>query len=114
MENGEITDGQITASSSRNRFPPRYARLNGHSCWQLRSNEPTEWIQVDFEQSVWLTGVATQGANPDGYLGYVSAYTVQYKDSSSNWQNIPNRENTNKVGEAVVWNGSNVLKILDN
>ena len=87
MESGEITDDQITASSYRDFYPPYLARLNGISAWRpgpyygVQYNVP--WIQVDFQRTLWVTGVATQG---HALRDFTEAYFMEHRlSNSSNW-----------------------------
>ena len=88
MENGRITDSQITASSSytANIYydRPHNARLNGVSAWAAGLGDNDPWIQVDFVQDLWVTGVATQGYGPAWVR--VQAYFIEHRiNGSSNW-----------------------------
>ena len=77
MESGEIRNDQITASSEDDEFPSYQARLNGESAWRPNSDYlPQQWIQVDFQRTLWVTGVATQGL--PGSFDYVESYLIQY------------------------------------
>ena len=69
MEDGQIKDNQITASSIHDSDHAEvHARLNrpggsgrGAGAWCVRSNNQNEWIQVDFGGLQRITGVITQG-----------------------------------------------------
>lgn len=47
MQNGQIKDRQITASSVRGQELPHYARLHGKKFWCARTKSKTEYLQVD-------------------------------------------------------------------
>ena len=83
-----ITDDQITASSSytSNTYfdRPYNARLNGVSAWAPDVGDNDPWIQVDLEQDLWVTGVATQGYGPAEI--HVQEYFIEHRiNDSSNW-----------------------------
>ena len=47
MQNGEIKDRQITASSVRAEEFAKYARLRGKKYWCAKAKSKTEYLQVD-------------------------------------------------------------------
>ena len=47
MENGDIKDSQITASSSRTGDLPKYGRLNSKKQWCPAEASKEEYFQVD-------------------------------------------------------------------
>ena len=47
MQNGEIKDRQITASSVRAEEFAKYARLKGKKYWCAKAKSKTEYLQVD-------------------------------------------------------------------
>ena len=68
MENGNIDDNQITASSERPFYKAVNARLRYKNQqgrpfgWQPKNSRYTEWLQVDLLLDNYIvTGVATQG-----------------------------------------------------
>ena len=68
MENGSISDSQITASSQDSgRHAARLARLNYRGTpiiagsWSARSDDLRPWLQVDFGAKVNVFKIATQG-----------------------------------------------------
>ena len=69
MENGAISDDQITASSIWNsESRASNGRLNfiatGRSrtgSWMSKTKDRNQWLQVDFQRSVIITGISTQG-----------------------------------------------------
>ena len=93
MEDGRITDSQITASSEwRSNHGAIYARLNrpaqsGTSGgWSVRTNDINQWIQVEFESSTWMNGVIIQGRSDSNQ--WVTQYKVQYSTDGENWQYV--------------------------
>lgn len=84
MENGNIQDDQITASSQWNSVTHGVtrARLNllpssGAGGWVALQHTIHEWLQVDLRSHYTsVTGLATQGRNDHGQ--WVTKYNVQY------------------------------------
>lgn len=88
MENGAITDAQISASSH---WDFNYAaiqgrlnfKLNGRKQggWSSRSNDLNQWLQVDLASFTTVAGVATQGRNSHRWIRqWVTSFSVQYSD----------------------------------
>ncbi|XP_038060576.1 lactadherin-like [Patiria miniata] len=80
IEDGNIQDDRITASSSRDCCRASYGRLNNNEKWSPMTDEANPWIEVDLIQSTVVTGVTTQGG-----LGrwYVKRYKVAYQQQPS-------------------------------
>ena len=76
MEDGSITNDQITANSYAYSFYPWEARLNNANSWLSSAGSP--WIQVAFPSAVDITGLQTQGSI--GWT-YVTQLQVQIGDS---------------------------------
>ena len=88
MQDGTISDGQISASSARRKdFGPANARLNFSGtdvrvgAWVAGKKDPNEWLQVDFGNETRVTAIDTQGRT--GHLchwckNWVKNYTVSY------------------------------------
>ena len=87
MENGSISDGQISASSEypSHRFPHRayHARLHFQQTsqtaggWSARQVDANQWLQVDLGSQHWVTRLATQGRN--GHSQWVTKFNLQYR-----------------------------------
>lgn len=86
MENGEISDEQIIASTQ---FDTNYAayqaRLNFQEIqkksgsWSAEKNDAHQWLQVDLgSQYTKVTRVATQGRHDDSH--WVTKYKLQYSN----------------------------------
>ena len=60
MEDGSITDDQITASSYDGDYEPRLNNPNGQ--WSPEFKDLTPWIQVKFSSAVYITAIQTQGS----------------------------------------------------
>lgn len=91
MENGEITDAQIGASSEWNSLlAATFARLyiKGTSehggGWKPLTLDLDQWLQVDLgNQKINVTGVATQGRNDIDF--WVKTYSLQFSDNEENF-----------------------------
>ncbi|XP_063811714.1 coagulation factor V isoform X2 [Pseudophryne corroboree] len=94
MENSNIKDTQITASSYKSSWYsspwlPSLARLNkvgSVNAWQAKSNNNQQWLQIDFLVRKKLTGITTQGARYITSEMYVESYSVQYSDNGKTWK----------------------------
>jgi len=90
MENGAISDSQITASSQwdKNHAASR-ARLNIKMSgnmkggWSARLLNLKQWIQVDLGRYTTVTRVATQGRN--GLDQWVTKYRLLYSNHGVNF-----------------------------
>ena len=94
MEDGSITDDQITASSEYNQnHGSRNARLNRSQirprtgAWSAKTNDLNQWIQVDLGGLKIVSGVITQGRNGENRQ-WVSKFSVQYSINSDTWINV--------------------------
>ena len=93
MENKQISDAQISASSlSDDNSSPSKARLHlkedqnlpGGGGWSALKNDLHQWLQVDLGGYTTLTRVATQGRT--GSNEWVTKYKLQYSDDGMNFQ----------------------------
>ena len=86
MENGAISDVQISASSQwEDATAARNARLNDKTLqwawgWSAKANNQNQWLQVDLGSITSVTGVATQGGTTGRYYNVVTKYSLQYSD----------------------------------
>ena len=90
MENGEISDAQISASSQWDtNHGPTKGRLNlkqrgiSQGGWSARSNDVNQWLQVDLRSFTTVTGLATQGRHAYWswrYKQWVTSFNVQYSN----------------------------------
>ena len=97
MENGEITDAQITASSEQDAVhvhAASRARLNfeeiqnkAAGAWVSIAADDNPWLQVDLgARYTKVTRVATQGRNSLNYPQWVTKYKLQYGDNGKAFQ----------------------------
>ena len=92
MESGDITDGQITASSEwSSTHAPSLARLNrvkeGNKAgsWSAKTNDVNQWLQIELGSDYTkVTRIATQGRSD--YDQWVKTYKLQYSDDGVNYQ----------------------------
>ena len=92
MENGAISDLQISASSQwdAHHAPPQgrlHFKRSGvkQGSWSARVNDGDQWLQVDLgSQYTKVTGVATQGRN--GHPQWVKKYKLQYSEDGVSFQ----------------------------
>lgn len=90
MENGEILDSQISASSewdanhgainSRLNFQAQGRR---QGAWSSRFNKADQWLQVNFELQATITEILTQGRSNANQ--WVKSYTVSYSNDGVNF-----------------------------
>lgn len=101
MENGNIRDHQITASTEydtnhraangRLNFTPRDGRKGA---WSSRDINLDQWLQVDLTRSTLITGISTQGRK---YVDqFVKSYTVSSSQDGTNYKTYT-QEDTIKV-----------------
>lgn len=94
MENGAISDGQISASS---RYTDEYRASLGRlflqrtiyqgGGWSAQTYGSNQWLQVDLNSQYRVTRVATQGQNAQHWYQWVIDYKLQYKDDGGSFQN---------------------------
>ena len=88
MADGTIANEQITASSyfhiePDRTFEPWRARLGNIRSWATETQDPSSpWIQVNFNDTVVVTGIQTQGDDYTDQIGYhvnwIETFQVQY------------------------------------
>ena len=89
MENGAISDSQISASSQwDSSLSPKNGRLNHEEkggAWSARTNNDKQWLQIDLrDQQTKVTRVGTQGRN--GHIQWVTKYKLQYGNDEGSLQ----------------------------
>jgi hypothetical protein len=84
IENGRISDSQITSSSVWSAaLSTQQARLNDAASWTARQRDQNQWIQVDLGKEEVVTVIATQGrSNADQW---VKAYSVSYSSDGQSF-----------------------------
>jgi hypothetical protein len=109
LENGSITDSQLSASSYRAymyvsrlgrsyNMEAKHGRLNNKLAWcglgPFKDIRPVSYLQVDFGEVVNVTGLATQGFD-DINSYYVKTYELGFSLNGNDWFNY---SSPNKVG----------------
>ena len=89
MENGEISDDQITSSSYWYDYWYNHGAANGRlnfvrdsyrtGAWSSQTNDINQWLQVDFQRSTIVTGISTQGRQDQEQ--FVKSYTISFSDN---------------------------------
>lgn len=84
MQNGEIKDGQITASSAGKNEPAYNARLNleGKS-WCPAEKSKSEYLQVDLGEIKAVSKVLIQGKGT--WRHWVTGFFLHYSDDGQRW-----------------------------
>ncbi|XP_065259701.1 coagulation factor V-like [Emys orbicularis] len=104
MENGEIKNAQITASSYKkswyNSWEPSLARLNQQgriNAWQAKSNNHQQWLQIDLLKAKKITAITTQGCKSMSTEQFVKTYAILYRDEGTEWK--PYMDDSTSVGK---------------
>ncbi|XP_013365450.1 PREDICTED: coagulation factor VIII isoform X3 [Chinchilla lanigera] len=92
MESKLISDTQITASSYLiNKFAtwsPSQARLHLQgrtNAWRPQVNNPKEWLQVDFQKTIKVTGIITQGVKSFLTSMFVKEFLISSSQDGHHW-----------------------------
>ena len=89
MENGEIPDSRISASSvyyDRADLKPWIGRLNNpNSAWVPKINQPDNWLKIDLSRKMIVTKVATQG-KPVNHRQWVTSYKISFSQDDHAWE----------------------------
>lgn len=119
VEDGRITDQQMTASSHFNEHYASNARLNNKAStdkngnerwggWCTDADDKNQYLQVDMGQVRSVSGVATQGY----MMGmYVTQYKLNYSTDGVTWQSY--REKGPNSGTKIFqgnWDNDTVIK----
>ena len=93
MENGWISDSQISASSQLDpNHGPSNSRLfyiphNGRTgAWSSKTNDANQWLQIEFSRPTTIVEVSTQGRAGGTHIQYVTSYTLSYSDDGVSFQ----------------------------
>ena len=98
-----IGDHQMTASSSLAMITyPHLGRLNMRlSSWMpSTSNSLFDWLQIDFERTVKVCGVETQGDFQNN--GWVIDFYLSFSSDGASWSNST-YENGTQVVSLTIW-----------
>ena len=88
MEDRNISDSQLNASTIHPIHPARHARLHNAQFWATTSLNINQWLQVDFEEEQTVTKVATQGRSLErgSYFQWVTTYSLDYSLDGTSFQ----------------------------
>lgn len=102
MENKQIPDAQITASSEYNSaHGASNGRLNFQSgggktgAWSARTSDVNQWLKVDMGKRKMITGIKTQGRAEANQ--WVTSYTISYSDDGATFTSY---------AQSQVWSGT--------
>ncbi|CAH1773816.1 unnamed protein product [Owenia fusiformis] len=78
----------MSSSSHLGDRKPFMARLNQMYGWvtDTEGNIDEEWIQVDFDRTVVVDSIYTQGCNECIQIRWVKSYRLSYLSDSDNWK----------------------------
>ena len=108
MENGAISDSQISASSQwDSSLSPKNGRLNHEQgpkkrgAWSARTNNDEQWLQIDLrDQQTKVTRVGTQGRSRNRQR--VRKYKLQYGNDEGSLQYFKEEgQSADKVGVQI-------------
>ncbi|KAM8828848.1 secretory phospholipase A2 receptor isoform 3-T3 [Spinachia spinachia] len=83
VEDGNVTDTQLSASSSIGGNDPTKARLNGNSCWRPSGSPTSSWIQVNLGQTRKVTGIVVQGCPQNDF--WLTEFKIQHSMDETSW-----------------------------
>ena len=91
MQNGLISDSQISASSEfdANHGPSNsrlfYTPHNGRTgAWSSKTNDINQWLQIDFQRPTAIVGISTQGRSR--HTQFVTSYIMSYSHDGLSFQ----------------------------
>ena len=95
MENGQITNDSITASSQIPIAGPENARLHfSTGSWMPQTTDRNQWLQIDLRNKTQLTGISTQAHR--FYNFWVKSYSLRYSNNGAFFE-VYNQEQQPKV-----------------
>ena len=103
MQDGAITDTQVTGSSILGTLYPTYSARLWHADGLTYGFIPSSYtstnryIEVDLQRVVWVSGVIMQGIDSPQYQCWTKRYIVQYSLDRKSWPIIQDEHNTSEV-----------------
>ena len=95
LENNEIPDSSITASSQHSHYPASQGRLYQKGSWIAYTYGAEQWFQVDFVNRTKVTGVAIQGNGINRWVksfklaySYDGVFFSDYKEDGDNYTKV--------------------------
>ncbi|XP_073676198.1 coagulation factor VIII-like [Garra rufa] len=121
MERRLIPSSSISASSFLNKWllswSPDLARLHQEgraNAWRPKTNNPHEWLQVDFLSVKRVTGVVTQGARSVLKPMIVTEFTVSVSNDGHKWTSVKEQGSDNeKIFEGNSEHDEEALSVFD-
>uniref|UniRef100_A0A671LEM3 Coagulation factor VIII-like n=1 Tax=Sinocyclocheilus anshuiensis TaxID=1608454 RepID=A0A671LEM3_9TELE len=121
MERRLIPSSSISASSFLNKWllswSPDLARLHQEgraNAWRPKTNNPHEWLQVDFLSMKRVTGVVTQGARSALKPMTVTEFTVSISNEGHRWTSVKEQDtDSEKIFEGNSKHDEETLNVFD-
>ncbi|ROL41106.1 Coagulation factor VIII [Anabarilius grahami] len=121
MERRSIPSSSISASSFLNKWllswSPDLARLHQEgraNAWRPKTNNPHEWLQVDFLSMKRVTGLVTQGARAVLKLMMVTEFTVSISNNGHSWTSVKEQgTDSEKIFEGNSEHDEEALNMFD-
>ncbi|XP_016431676.1 coagulation factor VIII-like [Sinocyclocheilus rhinocerous] len=121
MERRLIPSSSISASSFLNKWllswSPDLARLHQEgraNAWRPKTNNPHEWLQVDFLSMKRVTGVVTQGARSALKPMTVTEFTVSISNEGHRWTSVKEQgTDSEKIFEGNSEHDEEALNVFD-
>nr|BAJ41225.1 egg coat matrix protein [Apostichopus japonicus] len=125
MENGNILDSQLSASSSFASSPgtalyaPQNGRLNTEQendsggAWIPDSGDLNPYIQIDLLAPIPISGVITQGRNL-GFQQWVQTFQVAYSVPGEPWKLVTNHDDDNETFSGNFDSSTQVVNYFSN
>ena len=96
VEGGNITDIQLSASSTSGSYIAANARLNQpDGGWVAASNDQTQWLAINLYRQHQVTAVVLQGK--EDLDQWVTTYHVEYSTDGVSWSYVKDEINTVEV-----------------
>ena len=84
MESELIEDSQLSHSNEVSGYPASSGRLRkGDAAWCAPNGKDNEWMQIDFNQPMVITAIATQGNSARDSKDRTYKYYLQYREIGS-------------------------------
>ncbi|KZC09215.1 Hemocytin [Dufourea novaeangliae] len=91
LDNGQILDKQVSASSSSTELLPNL-KLVAPSVWHPKLNNPHQYVEIDFLEPRNLTGIVTKG----GEGTWTTVYKVFYSNDDHHWSPVVDENGSEK------------------
>ena len=96
IEEGNITDNQLSASSTSESYIAANARLNlPNGGWVAAANDQAQWLAIDLYRQRQVTGLVLQGK--EDLDQWVTTYHVDYSTDGVTWSYVRDENNTVEV-----------------